>query len=325
MTTLHPSDASVPEDFPALNQAVSQALPQEAPLAVAKKPSAERVLMGFAVAGIAVLGMALGGWYLAVLVAFVMCAGFLEFARMMRGYGLRPSHMAFFTAVPILVVLAMKSKLTLFFPVLILGSTLAFFQWLFRRPNAKLADLSLTLLTLIYLGFLPAHLILLRNIGYPLEAHLPFWQQQGFAYLFLMVVMVSFSDIGAYYVGKRFGKALLYPEISPKKTREGTLGGLAVAVLVTVLTSWWLKFPLHHALLLCVLMVITGGLGDLVESKIKRESGVKDSGSLLAGHGGVLDRMDSYLFSGAVAYYYIHWVVLQEGLAEKVVRLFSFL
>lgn len=299
-------------------------LPNPAPLPTALNGKS-RVLMGLLIAVVAVSCLAGGGWFTALLTAFVMTLCFFEFTRMMQPFGLQPSRLAFFGSMPLLLLLAMKAKVTLLFPVMIFATTLAFFQWLFRRHHSKLADLSLTLLTLLYLGFLPVHVVLLRNLTPLAQQTLPFWQQDGFQYVFMIVAMIAFSDIGAYYVGKRFGHHPLYPEISPKKTREGTLGGLFTALVVAFSLATWMHFSYLHAVILTLLMVTTGALGDLVESKIKRESGVKDSGGLLAGHGGILDRVDSYLFSVAIGYYYIHWVVLQEGLAERLIELFRIL
>jgi phosphatidate cytidylyltransferase len=124
----------------------------------------------------------------------------------------------------------------------------------------------------------------------------------------------------AYYAGKAFGRHLLYPAISPKKTREGAIAGLLAGVFMGLLLSALWGFPWIHAVILSVLLVIVGQLGDLTESMMKRDVGMKDSGMLLASHGGFLDRADSYIFSGAVCYYYIYWVVLRQGLAPDVIQ-----
>ncbi|MBY0406029.1 MAG: phosphatidate cytidylyltransferase, partial [Cyanobacteria bacterium] len=190
----------------------------------------------------------------------------------------------------------------------------SFFRLLFRKPRATISDIGATLLSIFYIGYLPMHFILLRNIGSagvsnPLE-------QPGLGYLFLTLLILCASDIAAYYAGKRYGKHLLYPEISPKKTREGALWGILGGLLVGLIFSLNIGFPIEHTLVLAPLLVVVGQLGDLSESLLKRDAGMKDSGVLLKGHGGVLDRIDSYIFSGAISYYYIHWVVLHQGLAQ---------
>jgi len=129
---------------------------------------------------------------------------------------------------------------------------------------------------------------------------------EGANLLLFLILVISFSDVIAYFGGKRFGKTLLAPSISPKKTWEGSLfgligGGLVGAIFVEhTMSMFWLK-----GLLLSVFLAIIGQLSDLVESKIKRLCNVKDSGTLLPGHGGILDRIDGYLFTAPVFYYFL--------------------
>ena len=115
--------------------------------------------------------------------------------------------------------------------------------------------------------------------------------------LYVMLIAVT-ADTGAYFAGKRFGKRKLAPEISPGKTREGMLGGLAGVAVLAVLASFYFKMDIMAAvylMLLSLLVAIISVVGDLFISLIKRESGSKDSGSLLPGHGGILDRIDSHI------------------------------
>ncbi|MBH0201466.1 MAG: phosphatidate cytidylyltransferase [Nitrospira sp.] len=134
-----------------------------------------------------------------------------------------------------------------------------------------------------------------------------------FLVLFLAVVTWA-SDTGAYYAGTLWGKHLLLPSVSPKKTVEGVLGGLVLAVAAAMIAQWWFvsHLSLSDAVILGVLLTGTGLIGDLFESMIKRRSGVKDSGGILPGHGGMLDRLDSLLFTAPTFYYYVAYV---RGLA----------
>ena len=122
------------------------------------------------------------------------------------------------------------------------------------------------------------------------------------------------SDTSAFFAGRALGRNKLAPDISPAKTREGAIGGVIGAVLVSLLfllpTPLQLPFNWIHAIILGLLVSVFGQLGDLVESLLKRNAGVKDSGRLLPGHGGLLDRMDSVVFAGVVVYYYVVWVIL---------------
>ncbi|MFN8614356.1 MAG: phosphatidate cytidylyltransferase [Vampirovibrionales bacterium] len=189
------------------------------------------------------------------------------------------------------------------------------------RPGATIYDVAGTLLALIYVGFLPMHYILLRNLLPNSITTLGAFSVDSGAFVVCMTVaVVSASDIGAYFVGKSLGKHPLYPAISPKKTLEGSLGGGLAGLLVASGFLLSPEFDWLRTALLALLLVTVAQLGDLFESLIKRDAGVKHSSELLASHGGLLDRLDSYMFSGVVSYYYIRWVVLQEGLAQEVLQ-----
>jgi phosphatidate cytidylyltransferase len=127
--------------------------------------------------------------------------------------------------------------------------------------------------------------------------------------LFLALVTWA-GDTGAYYAGTLWGKHLLAPSVSPKKTVEGAVGGVALAVGAALSAHAWFvpRLSLSDTLVLGLFLAGSGLLGDLWESAIKRRVGVKDSGSILPGHGGMLDRLDSLLFTAPTFYYYVTWI-----------------
>ncbi|GEK32529.1 phosphatidate cytidylyltransferase [Kurthia sibirica] len=131
----------------------------------------------------------------------------------------------------------------------------------------------------------------------------------GVEYIIFALVIVWTTDSGAYFIGRKLGKHKLWPEISPKKTIEGFVGGIVVALIATVIFQAIADLDINYGLLLVVALVasIFGQLGDLVESAIKRHYGVKDSGKILPGHGGILDRFDSLLFVLPLLYF-IHFI-----------------
>lgn len=279
---------------------------------------ARRGPMALLIAVIVLSLAALGGWFWSALVFLMVFVGFSELRHMMSAINIQPSSLIVLSMGCLMVILATVG-LAEFLPFTVtLAVILSFFRLVFRHPRAKISDIGGTLLSLFYVAYLPVHYILLRNLTSPPDRAMPI--EPGLAYLVMLIVIIGMSDVGAYYLGKLFGREPLYPELSPKKTREGAVGGLATGIITGLAAAWFLHFPLIHAFILSILIVVVGQLGDLTESLFKRDAGMKDSGTLLKGHGGILDRTDSYVFSGAVAYYYIHWIVLREGLAENMIE-----
>ena len=154
-------------------------------------------------------------------------------------------------------------------------------------------ELALLLTGFLYVPFLLGHFILLRQ------------SPHGISWIFLLLIIVMCGDTFAFYVGTSFGKRRLYPVVSPKKSIEGSLGGLVGSVVgaLVVKATFFPELPLGSCLSAAVLLGVLGQLGDLFESLLKRSFGVKDSGVIIPGHGGILDRLDSLLFAAPAAYY----------------------
>jgi len=165
-------------------------------------------------------------------------------------------------------------------------------------PEEGLVNASVNLFGTVYIGLMFAYILLLRFIP----------GQRGF-FVFFTVLVTWANDSTAYFIGINFGKHKLSPRISPKKSIEGSIGGLAGGVLAALIMGIFYKQPLWLMLWLGILVVAAGQFGDLIESIIKRNAGVKDSGSFLPGHGGVLDRFDSLLLAAPVVYYAATYVL----------------
>ena len=160
-----------------------------------------------------------------------------------------------------------------------------------------------TMAGMLYIGWMLSFLVALR-----LEPGTAAFPEAGRNFLFLALFATFGSDTAAYFIGKAFGKHKLAAQISPGKTWEGAIAGLAGGIIISLLFTLDtpLQLPLDYwqAVLLGFLVSAFGQAGDLVESLLKRNYGVKDSGSLLPGHGGILDRIDSVLLAGVVVYIY---------------------
>ena len=152
-----------------------------------------------------------------------------------------------------------------------------------------------TITGLLYIGLTLSYLVLTRLLP------------EGEWLIIFLLLITWAADTGAYYVGTLCGQHALAPRISPKKTVEGLIGGLVVATIAAYLARWWFLPALSpfDCLLLAGLLTGAGLWGDLVESAFKRSAGVKDSSGLLPGHGGMLDRIDSLLFTAPAFYYYV--------------------
>jgi phosphatidate cytidylyltransferase len=176
---------------------------------------------------------------------------------------------------------------------------------------ARLGDIRTAAVRVMANGFGPLYVggglgavILLRRDADAFGPH------AGAGFVVLALALAWGSDTGAYFAGRFLGKHKLYEAVSPKKTVEGALGGLAASVLSAVVAHYWFlpELPLVDGLVLAVVAGALGQAGDLGESLLKRSFGVKDSGGIVPGHGGILDRVDALLLTGTITYLYVRWM-----------------
>lgn len=176
-----------------------------------------------------------------------------------------------------------------FFAVVVMG-----LLYLFRIDERKLEDAMVTILGIFYVIFFSFHVTLVEQIP---EYHILVW----------LIFLTAFgTDIMAYFTGYLFGKHKLCPSISPKKTIEGSIGGILGSILLCGLFGFFFATGVFfHCIVIGVLGGIVSQFGDLTASIFKRKIGIKDYGNLIPGHGGILDRFDSVLFTAPMVYYYI--------------------
>jgi len=199
------------------------------------------------------------------------------------------------------------------FAIVIFVSTLvALLKIVTSCTKFTVVDAAFSLLGISYIGMSFAHLLLLRYTDGSLYL-MTYWGElsAGAAYVWLAFVGTWASDTFAFFIGSYLGRHKLCLAISPNKTIEGALGGMLGSIIAIGLLGILFKLPISHSIIMGILVGITAPVGDLVESAIKRFAGVKDSGQILPGHGGILDRFDSILFTVPAIYYYMHVFVLR--------------
>ncbi|MGP1384770.1 MAG: phosphatidate cytidylyltransferase [Thainema sp.] len=279
-----------------------------------------RILSGI-VAIVFALGIVItGGWYFTAGFGIIIYLGQQEIFEMVRAKGIAPAAKTTLVVSQILLIVSTLSPdlADAIFPV---AGTAICFYLLFQPNFATIADIAASVLGLFYGGYLPSYWVRLRALGSVESANLPldgFWPEQWSDWLDiqhlpqgLMVTLIAFgciwaADIGAYIFGKLFGRTRL-SDISPKKTVEGAVFGVAGSVTIAVLGAWGLGWPIWPltGVALGLIIGLASLLGDLTESMMKRDAGVKDSGQLIPGHGGILDRADSYVFTAPLVFYFV--------------------
>ena len=238
---------------------------------------------------------------LAVLVAALVGQGFRELCALARARGLSPESVGGVTSATLVAFSGYwgDARIT----AMVLAATVLALCVLQVWRGLRLANLSVSVFGVVYVGWFGAHFVLMH--GMP---------QTGAGLVTLLIAVVALSDTGAYTFGSWIGKHKLAPVVSPNKTWEGAAGGFALALIsgaaVYALREGlgWNAFPdwsLGRYVATAAVVSVVGQLGDLAESAMKRYAGIKDSGAVFPGHGGVLDRCDSYLFAAPVLYYLV--------------------
>jgi phosphatidate cytidylyltransferase len=250
----------------------------------------------------------LGGYVLAAAVAVVTALAALEVFRLLRTAG-------YATLAPLGTALALAIVVDAAFPKVLEGSGLllgaigivlvAVAAFTRLDPRDGLATWMATIFGALYVSLL-SFVIRLGHAAPAIPSGAPLaWLGGERAWILLLILSVWAYDTGAYLVGKQFGREKFLTHISPSKTYAGLVGGIVACTVVLAIALWAVGQPPYHAIVLGPLTALAAQAGDLAESVIKRAAGVKDSGNLIPGHGGMLDRVDSFLFAAPVVTLYV--------------------
>lgn len=253
-----------------------------------------------AAAGVPVLLLAVwhGGWAYYLLTVLIMVVSVFELNKLFMKMDLKPSPAAMTAGVLILSASAYFGGMKAFGLAVMPVVLLILLGGVFRYPSTTPGDVAAGVAGTLYIGLF-VYFYLIRTVD------------GGFVWTLTLLAGNWAGDTAAYFVGKKLGNKKLAPRLSPGKTVEGALGGLSGSVLGAAMV--YLFYPsasLIMFVLLGLLVGVSGILGDLFESSLKRTAGLKDTGYIIPGHGGVLDRFDSMLFAAPAAYYFVTMIII---------------
>jgi phosphatidate cytidylyltransferase len=239
-------------------------------------------------------------WGFLAIVSLVVILGTLEFSELTIPRG---NSLLLFFSIPINLLFCFSPLKDLIDTHLVLGLAVVLpfvYEIIRRKPQSALPNISSFVLCILYVGWLfGRHLTLIRQMP------------DGIELIYLLLGIAWGSDIGAYLIGKKFGKHRIIPAISPGKSLEGYIAGIFFGIAVSLAICCWLLpgIGLLQACIIGLILTIIGQIGDLAESILKRSANVKDSGKIMPGHGGILDRCDSLVFMTPALYYYSLYVI----------------
>ena len=263
----------------------------------------QRVITGIVAAGIFLPLLIIGGLPFTIFTYFLATVAIFELLRMKN---ISIFSMPGLISVLLLWIFLLPSKYLYMLDDLNITkielSLLAVFIFLsytvLTKNKFTIDDVGFVILATLYIGLSCFYLIEIRGS-----------ELIGLKYIFFVLIVVWSTDSGAYFIGKAIGKKKLWPDISPNKTIEGSLGGILSAIIIGLIYYWLVPLTalsLPKVIILTIILSIVGQIGDLVESALKRHFHVKDPSRLLSGHGGVLDRVDSWLFAIPI----LHFILL---------------
>ena len=277
--------------------------------------SVTRLITGIIFGFTALFAIMAGGLWIVGLVLIIVTLASKEYVKILEHKGFRPSLRIIILSSFIFAALAYFNRFDMVALAFTVCSIMAFMSVLFKGKQPYIANVATTILGFVYCGWFPLHLLFLRDLGsHPLYEGLIKTNvtTEGAGYALLLFFAVILTDSMCYYTGCYFGKHKLSKVISPNKTIEGSIGGTLSCMIFCFIFGQVLMIPWYHCIILGLLIAAFAQIGDLCESMIKRDAGVKDSSNILPGHGGFLDRTDSYILTIPVVHYYMFMFVVNN-------------
>ena len=277
--------------------------------------SVTRLITGVIFGFTALFAIMAGGLWIVGLALIIVTLASKEYVKILEHKGFRPSLRIIILSSFIFAALAYFNRFDMVALAFTACSIMAFMSVLFKGKQPYIANVATTILGFVYCGWFPLHLLFLRDLGsHPLYEGLIKTNvtTEGAGYALLLFFAVILTDSMCYYMGCYFGKHKLSKVISPNKTIEGSIGGTLSCMIFCFIFGQVLMIPWYHCIILGLLIAAFAQIGDLCESMIKRDAGVKDSSNILPGHGGFLDRTDSYILTIPVVHYYMFMFVVNN-------------
>lgn len=283
----------------------------------------KRWLTGLTLGAVATLWIFSGNGYFTLGFFLTAVISQIEYYHMVENTGVQPAKKIGIISSGLCYIVA--SKLPMYHELVMPLATVLLMIWLliFKKKSSSINEISSTFLGMFYLGYIPSFWVRLRALGemrntlFPIILQKWGWTQvdtwtHGAIVTWWTWCSIVFADVGAYFVGKRFGKTKLSAlseaagSASPRKTVEGAIGGFTACMSLSILGAYLMQWPYWFVsgAVYGLLMGVLGLVGDLTASMMKRDAGVKDSGYILPGHGGLLDRIDSYMLTAPASYFF---------------------
>ena len=269
-----------------------------------------RTLTALALGAVALPAIIFGGWFYFLLIAVFLGGGTWEYVRLYKAVQIEPNEIVTIGGVLLIATARFffeEAAVPLFVLSVLVAMTVHLIAFERGRDQAGL-DFAVTVAGIVYLGWLGSYLLDLRQLP------------QGAWWWMIVLPCVWGCDTGAFSIGAAYGRHKMTPRLSPKKSWEGYVAGVFTAVLVGAFFSYAFASLGHHPLgglitpfqgaFLGLIIGTLTPLGDLGESMLKRQSGLKDSSNVFPGHGGFLDRIDSWIWGAALGYFFIHFFIL---------------